>query len=166
MYDLFVTADKEQVFIGVTSDRHWKRLCEAFGYDDWVHNEMLATNQARIQEREWFLPELARRLGRLSKTELMELAARAGIPFAAVNEPIDLMDDRQMNESGSLVEVITPSGKVAKLPKIPLRLAGKSFGLRMQPPSIGEGSRIVYQRIGLSDTEIASLQEQGVIQLS
>ncbi len=166
VYDLFVTADKEQVFIGVTSDRHWKRLCETFGYDDWVHNEKLATNQARIQEREWFLPELARRLGRLPKAELMELAERAGIPFAPVNQPIDLMGDRQMNESGSLVEVITPSGTLAKLPKIPLRLAGKSFGLRKQPPNIGEGSRIVYQRNGLSDSEIESLQEQGVIQLS
>ena len=36
-------ADGEQVFIGVTSDRHWKRMCETFGLTDHeirdLHNE-------------------------------------------------------------------------------------------------------------------------------
>lgn len=166
VYDLFLTADNEQIFIGVTSDRHWRRMCESFGYEDWAQDEKLSTNQRRIDEREWFLPELAKRLGQLTKTEIMELAQRAGIPFAPVNQPIDLMDDWHMNESDSLVEVFTPSKKLAKLPKIPLRLSGRSFGLRNHPPDIGEGSRELYHQLGLSDTEIESLQQQKVIQTS
>jgi crotonobetainyl-CoA:carnitine CoA-transferase CaiB-like acyl-CoA transferase len=166
VYDLFLTADNEQVFVGVTSDRHWRRLCETFGYDDWDQNEKLSTNQGRIDEREWFLPELAKRLGQLTKTEIMELAERAGIPFAPVNQPVDLMNDWHMNESDSLVEVLTPSKKLAKLPKIPLRLSGRSFGLRKQPPDIGEGSRELYQQLGFSEAEIESLQRQKVIQTS
>jgi len=166
VYDLFLTADNEQIFIGVTSDRHWMRMCESFGYEDWAQNEKLSTNQRRIDEREWFLPELAKRLGQLTKTEIMELAQRAGIPFAPVNQPIDLMDDWHMNESDSLVEVFTPSKKLAKLPKIPLRLSGRSFGLRNHPPDIGEGSRELYQQLGLSEAEIESLQQQKVIQTS
>ncbi len=164
VYDLFTTVDNEQVFIGVTSDRHWLRMCETFDFNDWGQNEKLATNQGRIEERAWFLPELSRRLGALKKGEVMELAERAGIPFAPVNQPIDLVDDLHMNESGSLAETVTPNGDFTKLPKIPLRLNGRSFDLRYQPPQIGEGSREIYRELGFSDLNIELLQKDGTIQ--
>lgn len=165
VYDLFTTAENEQVFVGVTSDRHWQRMCDTFGFDDWADDERLATNQGRIDEREWFLPALAKRLGGLNKERLMELAEQAGIPFAPVNRPSDLADDPHMNESGSMVEVQTPEGERARLPKIPLRLDGESFDLRNQPPAIGEGSRELYRRLGYSDEEIDGLVEAGTVQL-
>lgn len=166
IYDLFATSDDEQVFVGVTSDRHWKRMCDTFGFSDWAENEDLATNQGRIDAREWFLPELSKRFGCLKKHELMALAEKAGIPFAPVNQPTDLADDPQMNESGSLVETITPSGEKTKLPKLPLRLDGAPFDLRNQPPGIGEGSYELYRQIGYSEEELRDLQKRGVIQLS
>lgn len=165
VYDLFTSADNEQVFIGVTSDRHWLRMCDTFGFDDWMESERLATNQGRIEEREWFLPELAKRLGMLSKDEIMALAERAGIPFAPVNQPVDLTEDRHMNESDSLAEVLTPSGDLAKLPKLPLRLNGMTFDVRNQPPQIGEGSHDIYRKIGYSDADIEQLQSEGIIQV-
>ena len=165
VYDLFTTADNEQVFIGVTSDRHWQRMCKIFAFSDWEENDMLATNQGRIEAREWFLPELSKRLGSLQKAQLMSLAEQAGIPFAPVNKPGDLVEDKHMNESGSLTEVRTPKGNLAKLPKIPLRMGGKTFGLRMHPPKIGEGSLAVYRELGFSDSDIESLLEGEVIQV-
>lgn len=166
VYDLFTSSDGEQVFIGVTSDRHWQRMCKTFGFSDWAEEENLKTNQGRIEAREWFLPELQNRLGAKTKSELMELAEHAGIPFAPVNKPMDLVDDPHLNQSGSLDEVRTPDGTTTKLPKIPLRLDGAPFDLRLQPPEIGEGSYELYKETGLSDEEIKELQEQGIIQIS
>lgn len=165
VYDLFLTKDDEQVFLGVTSDRHWQRMCETFAFADWQNDEGLSTNQGRIEARDWFLPELQKRLAALTKTELMELAEKAGIPFAPVNKPTDLVEDPQMNESDSLAQVKTPNGNITKLPKIPLRLDGRTFGLRLQPPEIGEGSRQLFRDAGYSDDEIDQLQQQGIIQL-
>jgi crotonobetainyl-CoA:carnitine CoA-transferase CaiB-like acyl-CoA transferase len=166
IYDLFETADGEQVFVGVTSERHWTRLCEAFQFADWADDEKLASNQGRIEAREWFLPELQRRFKALQKSDLMALAQKAGIPFAPVNKPIELASDPHMVQSGSLAEVKTPAGEMAKLPKIPMRLNGKSFDLRSQPPAIGEGSFEVYQSLGLSEAEIEDLVNEGVVQLT
>ena len=165
VYDLFSTADGDQVFLGVTSDRHWQRLCATFGFEDWTADERLATNQGRIEAREWFLPELGKRLGRLTRAELLRLAEEAGIPFGPVNRPVDLTDDPHLNQSEGLVEVRTPAGAMAKLPKIPLRLDGHSFGLRSQPPAIGEGSEEIYRQLGFSRSEIAQLVEEKIIQL-
>ncbi len=95
----------------------------------------------------------------------MVLAEKAEIPFAPVNKPTDLVDDLHMNESGSLAEVITPNGITAKLPKIPLRMDGKSFDLRTHPPKIGEGSLEVYRQLGFSEHDIRLFLEEGVIEM-
>jgi crotonobetainyl-CoA:carnitine CoA-transferase CaiB-like acyl-CoA transferase len=166
IYDLFTTADGEQVFVGVTSDRHWKRMCDTFNFADWSEDERLSSNQGRIDEREWFLPELQKRLGALNKNDLMALAEKAGIPFAPVNKPQDLFEDPHLNQSGGLVETKTPTGGSTKLPKIPLRLDKASFGLRNHPPNIGEGSLEIYRACGFTDAEIHELLDQGVIEIS
>ncbi len=165
IYDLFKTADGELVFIGVTSDRHWQRMCETFGFSDWGADPRLATNQSRIEEREWFLPQLQDRLGKLDKADLMALAEKAGLPFAPVARPQDLFEDPHLNQSGSLAATTLPNGGIAKLPKIPLRMDQASFDLRSNPPGIGEGSRELYKALGFSDADIRELLKEGVVEL-
>jgi crotonobetainyl-CoA:carnitine CoA-transferase CaiB-like acyl-CoA transferase len=94
----------------------------------------------------------------------MRLAGQAGIPFAPVNRPLDLIDDVHMRESGSLVEVQTPEGKLARIPGLPLRLAGAPCPVRHQPPGIGEGSLELYRQAGFSEEEISGLLSEGIIQ--
>lgn len=165
VYDLFTTADGEQVFVGITSERHWKRMCAVFEFSDWAANDELATNQGRIEARDWFLPALQERLGTLTKEELMAQAEKANIPYAPVNRPQDLFEDEHMRASGSLAETRTPTGEVAMLPKIPLRLNETAFDLRHHPPGIGEGSRECYRRLGYADAQIERLERDGVIQI-
>lgn len=165
VYDLFNTADGEQIFIGVTSDRHWQRMCATFGFEDWAAKEELATNQGRIAARDWFLPELQRRLQALTKKELMDLAKQAQIPFGPVNRPVDLVEDPQMVESDSLVETLTPKGERIKLPKIPLRLDGKPFALRLDPPGIGEGGGEAFAGAEILEDELKELLAEGVVEI-
>lgn len=166
IYELFTTKDQQQVFVGITSDRHWRRFCATFGYTDWADDPRLATNQSRIEARSWFTPELQQRLQRLTRSELMALAEQAAIPFAPVNQPIDLWDDPHMNESGGLAATETPGGKQVKLPKLPLRLGGMPFALRLQPPMVGEGAVDILQLAGLLPQEIEDLAATGTIAAS
>jgi crotonobetainyl-CoA:carnitine CoA-transferase CaiB-like acyl-CoA transferase len=163
IYELFGTRDKYQVFVGITSDRHWRRFCATFGFSDWAEDQRLTTNQGRIEARSWFFPELQLRLHRLTKAELMALAEQAGIPFAPVNQPVDLWDDPQMNESGGLAETETPAGRLVKLPKLPLRLDNRTFDLRLQPPAVGEGAADILHLAGLTEAEIEALTAAGIV---
>ena len=163
IYELFATRDGHQVFIGITSDRHWRRLCTTFGFEDWAGDPRLATNQGRIEARSWFFPELQQRLRLLTKVELMALAEQAEIPFAPVNQPVDLWDDPHMNQSGGLASTATPSGDMVKLPKLPLRLDGHAFDLRLQPPAVGEGAADLLCLAGLTSNEIDELAAAGII---
>lgn len=57
---MFETKDGEQVFIGLISEKHWQSFCRVFGRRDWLENERLQSNNDRIDQREWFIPEVER----------------------------------------------------------------------------------------------------------
>ena len=61
------------------------------------------------------------------------------------------------------METQLPDGNTGKLPKIPLRLNGKPFNLRSQPPGIGNGTRELLQKAGLSESEILELFDEYVV---
>jgi crotonobetainyl-CoA:carnitine CoA-transferase CaiB-like acyl-CoA transferase len=163
VYDLFPTADGDQVFIGVTSDAHWRKLCGEFGWDDLAADERLSTNNQRVEERDWFLPEVQKRLSGLTKREIMSRAETAGVPFAAVARPVDLFDDPHLNQAGALAETIMPNGSAAKLPKLPLRFGSHGLELRSQPPAVGRGGRAALRAAGYTDPEIDALIARGAV---
>jgi len=163
VYELFDTQDGEMVFIGLTNDQHWQRFCETFGLDSLLADERLATNNARVQHRDLFIPELKKVIDQLPKAKVVELCDKAAVPFAPIVRPDELFEDPQLNESGSLVETKLPSGVKTKLPKLPLRLGEYDFGLRSNPPGVGMGSREVLKSIGMGDQEIESLIDQGIV---
>ncbi|MEW6263250.1 MAG: CaiB/BaiF CoA-transferase family protein [Thermodesulfobacteriota bacterium] len=166
VYDLFQTADGQQVFLGVTSDRHWKRMAEVFGFNDLIQDERLTTNGGRVAERDWFLPELQNRISLLTKQEVIALAEKANIPFAPVARPEDLFEDPHLNEAGGLVETLLPHGRKAKLPKLPLRLSEADLELRLDPPRVGQGSRELLLSVGFSGPEIDELLAQGTLAMN
>jgi crotonobetainyl-CoA:carnitine CoA-transferase CaiB-like acyl-CoA transferase len=166
VYDLFKTAEGEMVFIGVIADRHWERMCEVFGFTDWVGDPRLKANQGRMNEIEWLMPELRNRVAKMSRAEVLAMAEKASIPFAPVACPEDLFDDPHLNQSGSLATTLIPSGTVTKLPKIPLRMNNLPFDLRLNPPGIGEGSLELYKALGFSDAELKELANEGIVECS
>ena len=163
VYDLFETANGEQVFVGITSDAHWQRFCKSFGYADLLADSRLATNNSRVDEREWLMPELRRRLAKITKAEVMQKAEEAGIPFAPIARPEELFDDPHLNQSGGLLETTLPDGRKTKLPRIPLRISGYDFGLRNDPPAPGEGNEELLLSLGLDRERIAALKKARVI---
>ncbi len=98
-----------------------------------------------------------------------EVTARldaAGVPFSPIARPEDLYDDPQLNEGLGLLETTLPSGVVTKLPRIPLEIAGYDFGLRRNPPRIGEDTEDLLIELGYDETQIARLAEAGVVAMN
>ena len=154
IYRTFDTADGKQVFVGITSDRHWARFCNVFGRDDLLQTEELATNNQRVDAHDWLIPELERYFKTMTEAEIIARCDEAQIPFAPIARPEDLFDDPQLNEGKSLVNVMLPDGRTTKLPKLPLYIEGDDLGLRMEAPRIGEHSREVLRELDYSDAEI------------
>jgi crotonobetainyl-CoA:carnitine CoA-transferase CaiB-like acyl-CoA transferase len=164
IYDVFDVADGEQIFVGVVSDGQWKAFCEAFGRLDWATDETLALNNERVAARDRIIPDIKTLFAGLSKSEILSRCEAAGLPFAPIARPDDLVSDPHLVESGGLVRVTVSKGVMADLPALPLRLGGERSGLRRDAPRAGEHSReILSGALGLADEAIEGLARSGAI---
>lgn len=166
IYRTFNTCENELVFIGVTSDKQWIRFCESFEMHELLADERLATNNGRIDQREWLIPQLAERVARLSKTEVLQRCEKADVPFSPIAKPEDLFTDEQLIQGHSLLETILPNGDTTQLPRLPLLLDGHGSTLEMNPPAVGEHSQDVLAGIGLETEAIEKLIRDGVVTVS
>jgi len=163
VYQIFKTQDQESVFIGITSDRHWQRFCETFDREDLLDDEGLKTNNDRVAQEERLIPEIKATLAKLSKTEAIRLCEKAGIPFAPVTRPEDLFEDPQLNQGAGLLETVFPDGVRTKMPRTPIEMSPHDFGLRLDPPQIGENTRDILSDLGYTPQQIEELSEAGIV---
>ena len=133
VYDIFDTADDEQLFVAVVSDGQWKLFCDAFGLGEFANDPSLAGNGDRVRQRDRILPVIREALGAMTQAELMQKLDRTGLPFAAIASPEDLFDDPHLN-AGGLVEVTLANGDKVKLPSLPVAFGDQRLHLRRDLP--------------------------------
>jgi crotonobetainyl-CoA:carnitine CoA-transferase CaiB-like acyl-CoA transferase len=163
IYRTFDASDGEKVFIGIISEKHWERFCAAFERLDWLKDARLKTNNHRIEQRDWFLPDVERTVSQYSKASIIRRCELADIPFAPIATPEDLFDDPQLNEGNSLLATTLPDGTVTKLPKFPLEYGDAEQTLAMNPPKIGEHTVDILTEIGFSDGQIDTFLKNNIV---
>ena len=138
VYRLFPTRDEKQIFIAVTGNRHWAGLCDALGFDDWKKLPEFNSNRKRSAQK----PRIAERVKAVVETlpydEVAERLYKALVPFSPVNTPLDLINEKQMNEGNRWMN-LKVGDKQFKLPKLPISMGQTAdFAVREQPGNLGE----------------------------
>ena len=163
VYRLFDTQDGEQIFVGITSDKHWEAFCRAFERPDLRADESLATNNRRVAARERLHAELETFFAGFTLAETVRRCEEAGIPFSPVARPEDLFDDPQLNEGRSLLTTTLPDGRRVRLPRLPVALNGYRPDLRQDAPEVGAHTRQLLISSGYRAEEIERLHREGII---
>ncbi|UOD50001.1 CoA transferase [Orrella daihaiensis] len=170
IYDVFTVKDGAQIFLSVVSDTQWQIFCDEFGFSDLFNNQSLASNNQRVQARDWLMPILRERFANLSAKQLSERFEARGLPYAPITRPEELFDDPHLKATVGLVDVtIPPDGSCAnatvstQVPLIPIEFDGQRLGVRHAPPAIGNDTSTLLNELGFTPEEIAALTAQGVI---
>jgi crotonobetainyl-CoA:carnitine CoA-transferase CaiB-like acyl-CoA transferase len=163
IYDVFVTKDEQQMFVGVVTDTQWAVFCKAFGLPEWFADPKLKTNNLRVEARPRLMPMLGEVFKRYTKAELMQLCEETGLPHAPITKPEELFDDPHLKASGALLPVTTPEGVKTVIPGLPLEMAGQRFGVRLDVPRFGEHTRPILRDLGYGDAEIERLIADRVV---
>lgn len=158
IYDVFETADGEQVFVGIVSDGLWQKFCQSFNLKDFAEDESLKTNSQRVLQRETLLPKVRAILKDFRKAELIPLLEKTGLPFAPIGKPEEMFDDPHLAASGGLGETILPDGRETRLPILPIEMDGKrpSQGGRLASP--GEHGEEILRGLGFTEDDISRLR--------
>ena len=143
VYDTFTVAGGEQLFIGAVSDKQFATLCQVIERPDLASDPALATNAQRVSAR----PELLQKLGEtLQHQDLETMCTKlqaAGLPYAKVVRPDELVNDEHLIASGGLVPMGTEDGDTTQVVLLPLLMGGRRPGVRSPLPAIGEHTQEV-----------------------
>ncbi|MGJ7522162.1 CaiB/BaiF CoA transferase family protein [Variovorax sp. LT1P1] len=138
VYDVFTLAEGEQLFIGAVSDKQFQTLCRVIDRPDLATDPALASNAQRVAVR----PELLRHLGEtMAHRGIDELSAQleaAGLPYAPITRPDQLVHDPHLLASGGLAPMQVEDGTDTQVVLLPLLMGGRRPGVRQALAKIGE----------------------------
>jgi crotonobetainyl-CoA:carnitine CoA-transferase CaiB-like acyl-CoA transferase len=170
LYDIFETADGQQIFLGVVTDSQWAIFCDAFGFADLKADRRLTTNVDRVGARAWLLPDVRARVKTRTAEHVSTTFEANGLPYAPITRPEDLFDDPHLLATGGLAAVTIPADASPRgqpvetaMPLLPLTIDGTRFPIRMGPPAIGADTGDLLTELGYSRHDVTALREAGVI---
>ncbi len=162
VYDIFTVKDGEQIFLAAVSDAQWLTFCDALDFADLKADPRYAANNDRVHLRPTLLPLLRERLALHSAGELAALFEKAGLPFAPIRKPEELLDDEHLKATGGLADITLPDGERAgqtvQTALFPFTMDGQRLGVRLQPPRQGQHTTELLTALGYSAADIAALR--------
>lgn len=147
VYDVFTLANQQQLFIAAVSDKQWNVLCNVLERPDLLADPTLQTNEMRVAIR----PQVLARLGEiLLQHDIVALSAKleaAGLPYAPIARPDQLLEDAHLQASGGLVPMGTEDGGITDAVLLPMLMNGRRLGVQRPLPAIGEHTEEILGRL-------------------
>src|SRR3954468_5412400 len=163
VYRLFPTRDGKQIFIAVTGNRHWTGLCDVLGFSDWRDSTEFNSNKKRGVHKPRINERVAEEVVKLDYDDIAGRLYKALVPFSPVNTPLDLVEEKHLNEAGHWMH-LKVGGKPYKLPKLPFSMGRTAeFAVREQPGGLGAHTDAILANLGYSAQQIDALKAEKIV---
>ncbi len=165
-YGMFEAADGPLI-IAVGNNSQFDKFCrEVVLRPDIVEDPRYATNVERAKNRLTLLPMMTELIRTFPRDVLLQRLSAAGIPCGKVAGLHEALTSERTRQGGLLQELPHPVAGSTHVFAPPYRLDGERLPIRNAPPTLGEGTREVLQKLlQLSEQELQALQAKGVLTL-
>ena len=163
--NIYRSKDGRWVVIAANAETLWKRLCETIGRPDLLEDPRFETHRDRGHNMEALDEIIGEWAGRHDAEEIDRIMAEASVVSGPVNSIADIFEDPHFEAREMLVPMedpelgeLTSPGIIPKLSETPGAAAFTGAW------ELGERNSEVYGGLlGLSETEIVQLAQDGVI---
>ncbi len=165
-YGMFEAADGPLI-IAVGNNSQFDKFCrEVVLRPDIVEDPRYATNVERAKNRLTLLPMMTELIRTFPRDVLLQRLSAAGIPCGKVAGLHEALTSERTRQGGLLQELPHPVAGSTHVFAPPYRLDGERLPIRNAPPTLGEGTREVLQKLlQMSEQELQALQAKGVLTL-
>ena len=165
-YGMYDAADGPLI-IAVGNNGQFDKFCrQVIERPDIVEDPRFATNVNRAKNRLELGPLLKALILAFPRDVLLERMTAAGIPCGRVAGLHEALTSERTRRGGLLQDMPHPVVGTTPVFAPPYRLNGQRLPIRSAPPTLGEGTREVLQRLlSMSDDQLQQLQQQGVLTL-
>lgn len=158
-YQAFKAKD-DYFVLAVGNDKQFGKLCEILGKPELASHEHFASNEARVKNRQELIHLLSDLFAQETKTYWLNTLNQQAVPAMPVNKLSEALADPQTAARQLIQNYQHPLGGEIKTIKSPL-----SQKASQPPPYLGEHTKSILQTLGLQDSELETLERDGVIKL-
>ncbi len=160
----YPTADGGYVVIAGNSDPIFKRLMTAIGRPELAERAAFAHNDGRAQESDPLDQAISEWSAKRPVTQVLEALEQAQVPAGRIYSVADIVADPHYQARGMILDTELPGGAAVKMPGIVPKLSATPGVVNWQGPTLGQHTQAVLAELGLSDSAIQRLKDEGVVQ--
>jgi itaconate CoA-transferase len=161
-YGPFLAGDGKTVMLGLQNEREWAIFCQlVLKQPELALEARFSSNSKRVEHRQALRERILEVFSELSAEQVIERLDQAQIANAHMNEMKDVWQHPQLKARDRWTEVGSPSGSIPALKPPGL---SNSFSPRMDAvPSLGQHTNSLLNELGLSNSDIEILRQNGSI---
>ena len=151
--------------IAANKQEQFEAMCTLFGREDLLAHPDYAKRDDRKANRYALKAELEKTLKTKPAADWAEALNAVGVPSGTVLTVPEILAHPQIAERGMLGDFadVPGVGRDVRLVRIGAKLDGEAPGVAAPPPRLGEHNREVYGALGLSEADIETFEQEGVI---
>jgi crotonobetainyl-CoA:carnitine CoA-transferase CaiB-like acyl-CoA transferase len=162
-YNVYATTDGWLAIICVT-DEHWRRLSAEIGAPELGRDPRFENRAQRARNAAEIDAVVGAWAKLRTRSEAYAATRSARVPAAPVRDLAEVLEDPHMHERRALERIEHRELGPVVLPRSPLRLLDLPTPELVSSPQVGEHNREIYgDLLGLSDAELADLEQSGLI---
>ncbi len=161
-YGVFATADIP-IIIAAGGDRHFQQLAELLGDPELGFEAEFATGRARSEHRDALTARLETLLAARPGLEWVAELRRIGIPAGPILNYEQVFQDPQVRHLDMVKRTTRRDGSALPLLRGPITVDGAAPVISKAPPALGEDTRAVLDRLGLTAEQIDGLLAAGIV---
>ncbi len=156
--------DDTWVAIAVETDEQWAAFCRVTEHPDWAADPRFGDLEGRLEHRDELDRLVAEWTAGHDRYEVMHSLQDAGIAAGPVQSGADLRTDAQLQATGFYESLDRAHVGRHEYPVVPIRLSRTPRRLATPAPTLGQHNEdVLGGLLGLSEAELESLREDGVI---
>jgi len=151
------------VVVAARDEKFWQNLCDAIERPDLKTDERSADNGARLENRQWLVPQLEEAFRNKTQAEWIRILDDYDTPAAPVNSFASLFADPQVEARGMIQTYRHPTAGDVSYQPSPMKVDGYTFPIT-HAPMLGEHTEeILTHRLGYTPERIRQLDAEGVV---
>lgn len=160
----YPTADGGYVVIAGNSDPIFKRLMNAIGRADLGDDPAFAHNDGRAAQSDLLDGAISAWSAQRPIEDVLQALENAEVPAGRIYSVADIVADPHYQARGMILDAQLPGGVATKMPGIVPKLSATPGVVNWQGPSLGQHTQAVLTELGLSESAIQRLKDEGIVQ--
>jgi crotonobetainyl-CoA:carnitine CoA-transferase CaiB-like acyl-CoA transferase len=160
----YPTADGGYVVIAGNSDPIFKRLMTAIGRGDLGDDPAFAHNDGRAAQSDLLDGAISAWSTQRPIDEVLRVLEAAEVPAGRIYSVADIVADPHYQARGMILDAQLPGGVETKMPGVVPKLSETPGVINWQGPSLGQHTQAVLTELGLSESAIQRLKDEGIVQ--